>query len=86
MAHAILRFPQVVERTGLPRSTIYAKLADDNFPRPIKLGARSVGWLEAEIQGWLDQRISESANQRISESANQRISESREEGGQNGSL
>jgi len=51
VANAILRFPQVVEITGLPRSTIYAKLADDNFPRPIKLGERSVGWVESEQLG-----------------------------------
>jgi predicted DNA-binding transcriptional regulator AlpA len=44
MANAVLRFPQVIALTGLARSTIYAKLADDNenFPRPIRLGARSV--------------------------------------------
>ena len=57
MANAILRFPQVIKITGLPRSTIYAKLADDNFPRPIKLGERSVGWIEEEIQDWINQQI-----------------------------
>jgi prophage regulatory protein len=57
MANAILRFPQVIKITGLPRSTIYAKLADDNFPRPIKLGERSVGWIEEEIQNWINQQI-----------------------------
>ena len=55
MANAILRFPQVVEITGLPRSTFYAKLADDNdnFPRPIRLGARSVGFLATEVDDWI---------------------------------
>ena len=59
MAHEILRFPQVIAMTGLPRSTIYAKLADDNdnFPRPIRLGARSVGFVAQEIDDWLTERI-----------------------------
>ena len=59
MAHAILRFPQVIAITGLSRSTIYAKLADDNdnFPRPIQLGIRSVGFVAQEIDDWLAEQI-----------------------------
>ena len=59
MAHEILRFPQVIAITGLPRSTIYAKLAadNDNFPRPIRLGVRSVGFVAQEIDDWLTERI-----------------------------
>ena len=59
MAHKILRFPQVMAITGLPRSTIVAKLADDNdnFPRPIRLGVRSVGFVAQEIDDWLTERI-----------------------------
>ena len=54
---SILRRPQVEARTGLSRSTIYARIQDGTFPRSILLGARAVGWLEHEIDGWLDQRI-----------------------------
>ena len=59
MTHKILRFPQVIAITGLPRSTIYAKLADDNdnFPRPIQLGARSVGFVAREIDDYIAQQI-----------------------------
>ena len=59
MAHTILRFPQVIAITGLPRSTIYAKLAadNDNFPRPIRLGMRSVGFVAQEIDDWLTEQI-----------------------------
>jgi len=59
MAHTILRFPQVIAITGLPRSTIYAKLAadNDNFPRPIRLGARSVGFVAREIDDYIAQQI-----------------------------
>ncbi len=56
-AVGILRRPQVEARTGLSRSTIYARMQDGTFPRPILLGSRAVGWLEHEIDDWLDQRI-----------------------------
>ncbi|MEC8072560.1 MAG: AlpA family phage regulatory protein, partial [Pseudomonadota bacterium] len=45
MFHQVLRIFEVSDRTGLPRSSIYAKIQAGDFPRPIKLGPRSVGWL-----------------------------------------
>ena len=56
----ILRRPEVEKVTGLCRSTIYAKMEDGTFPKPIKLSERSVGWLEHEVQEWLKNRISDS--------------------------
>jgi len=49
----ILRRNQVEDRTGLSRSTIYLRIQEGTFPRPISLGARAVGWLEHEIEAWL---------------------------------
>ena len=57
MMHAILRLPEVKRNTGLSRSTLYLRIAQGTFPKPVNLGARAVGWLEAEIQEWLQQRI-----------------------------
>ena len=45
----ILRLPAVKARTGLSRSTIYQRVAEGNFPKPVNLGKRAVGWLESEI-------------------------------------
>lgn len=57
----ILRRKQVEARTGLSRSTIYARIAEGNFPRPIDLGGgRAVGWVETEIDSWLKSRINAS--------------------------
>ena len=53
----ILRRKQVQHRTGLSRSTIYLRLQEGTFPRPIRLGARAVGWLENEIDDWLLARV-----------------------------
>ncbi|MGB8477673.1 MAG: AlpA family transcriptional regulator [Acidobacteriaceae bacterium] len=57
MAQKILRLPDVKARTGLSRSTIYLRLAEGSFPRPVSLGARSIGFVEAEIDAWVDERI-----------------------------
>jgi len=57
MAHNILRLPAVKARTGLSRSSIYLRVADGSFPRPISLGARAVGWVESEIEGWIAGKI-----------------------------
>lgn len=57
MAHSILRLPDVKASTGLSRSTIYLRVAQGAFPKPVSLGGRAVGWLEAEIQEWLQRRI-----------------------------
>ena len=57
MAHSILRLPLVKGRTGLSRSSIYERMAKGTFPKPISLGARAVGWLEAEVEEWLRQLI-----------------------------
>ena len=62
MAISILRLPVVMARTGLSRSTIYAKIAAGEFPEPINLGARAVGWLADEIEAWLIARIEASRN------------------------
>ncbi len=55
--HKILRRQQVVDRTGICLSSIYNFIAAGTFPKPIQLGARSVGWLEQEIEKWVLERI-----------------------------
>ena len=52
-ALTILRRNQVEVRTGLPRSSLYDRIKRGDFPAPIPLGARSVGWLEHEVDAWL---------------------------------
>lgn len=58
MTNAILRLPGVVGRTGLSRSTIYDKVQKKQFPEPVKIGERAVGWVEAEVDAWVKGRIS----------------------------
>ena len=57
MAKVVLRFPLVKARIGLSRSTIYLRIAEGSFPKPVILGDRAVGWLESEIESWLSSRV-----------------------------
>ena len=68
-ALTIIRRKQLEARTGLSRSTIYAKMRenpkrpsdfDPTFPKPISMGAKAVGWIEAEVEAWLAARVAES--------------------------
>jgi len=54
----LLRRPEVEARTGLSRSSIYARMAEGTFPRPVRLGKYGVAWIEAEIDEWVRNRIS----------------------------
>jgi prophage regulatory protein len=60
MVTSILRLPAVKQRTGLSRSTIYLRVNDGTFPKPIQLGERAIGWVEEDIQQWLEARIENS--------------------------
>ena len=53
----IIRLKDVMNQTGLARSSIYRLMSEGNFPQSIKLSARSVGWLEADITSWIEGRI-----------------------------
>ena len=57
MVPRILRRPLVEAQTGLSRSKIYDLVAREQFPRPVKIGARAVGWIEADIAAWINQKI-----------------------------
>lgn len=51
-----LRLREVLHRTGLGRSTVYRWMDEGRFPKPVRLGARSVAWIEREIDDWLMSR------------------------------
>jgi prophage regulatory protein len=53
LAEALLRLSTVEAITGLGRSTIYAKLAANEFPQPVRLGARCTRFRAGDVQAWL---------------------------------
>jgi prophage regulatory protein len=52
-----LRLPEVKRVTGLSRSSIYMQIKTGQFPPPVKLGGRAVGWVEDEILAWARDRV-----------------------------
>lgn len=62
-APTILRLTGVISRTSLSRSTIYAWIKTGDFPSPIHLGPRAVGWLLSEVDAWLERRVVDSRSQ-----------------------
>jgi prophage regulatory protein len=59
----IWRLPDVLEQTGLSRSTIYEMIGQGEFPRQINLGPRAVGWSSDEVLDWIDSKIREARSQ-----------------------
>ena len=55
----IIRLKQVIDSTGLARSTIYKYIGENTFPKPVSLGDRCVGWVESEVHEWILARIEE---------------------------
>lgn len=49
MNNNFVRIDGVKKATGLSRSTIYLRVSQGSYPRPIKLGARAVGWPYREV-------------------------------------
>lgn len=52
----LLRRPEVLNRVGLSRSTMYSQMALGSFPRPVKIGVRAVAWDANSINEWIASR------------------------------
>lgn len=53
----LMRRPAVEARTGLSRSTIYALMADEKFPKPVRISAKAVAWRASEVAAWINARV-----------------------------
>lgn len=56
MIAKVYRRPEVEEITGLSRTSIYKMMNRGEFPRPVRLTKRAVGWPEKVIAEWLEAR------------------------------
>lgn len=52
----VMRKKEVLAVVGLSDVSVWRQERDGTFPRRMKLGGNSVGWLKSEIDGWLQQR------------------------------
>lgn len=61
----ILRRKQVEAETGYSRSTIYLRIAQGLWPKPVSLGARAVGWPAGEVSALNAARIAGRSDEEI---------------------
>lgn len=54
----LLRLKQVLDRTGLPKSTMYSRISAGTFPKQVPVGS-SVRWLESEVEDWIQALVDE---------------------------
>ncbi|BDS29882.1 helix-turn-helix transcriptional regulator [Aeromonas caviae] len=58
-----VRMREVQKKIGISRSTVYdwinpnSPRFDDSFPKPVRLGVNSVGWVDTELEDWLAEKI-----------------------------
>ena len=59
MSYRLLRIKDVVQITGLSRSSIYKFIEEGKFPKQIYLSQRTVAWSKADIDEWVQSRINQ---------------------------
>lgn len=65
MKHTILRIPAVKFESGLSRSTIYLRVEQGLWTRPVSLGPRAVGWPSHEVETLIVARIAGKTDEEI---------------------
>lgn len=50
----LLRLTEVMKITGIARATIYKKINEGSFPKPLKISATCVRWRSDEIEQWIE--------------------------------
>jgi len=53
----VLKLKEVCSIVGLKPSTIYKLMSNGEFPKQIKLTAKSVGWSSSEVNHWVSLKI-----------------------------
>ncbi|WP_319550376.1 AlpA family phage regulatory protein [Desulfogranum marinum] len=56
MVDQIYRRKEVLKMIGISNSTLYEWISAGDFPKSIKMGKRSVGWLESDLNNWIESK------------------------------
>ncbi|HDL7930377.1 TPA: helix-turn-helix transcriptional regulator [Yersinia enterocolitica] len=59
-SQSLIRLSEVQRRTGYSKAWIYRLISQKRFPQSVKIGTRSIAFIESEIDEWINQRIAES--------------------------
>ena len=53
----LIRIKEVMQMTGLSRSSVYVQRNNGDFPSPIQLSSRSVAWVRSDVEAWVLDKI-----------------------------
>lgn len=56
----LIRLPEVMRRTGYGKAWIYRLIEAGQFPKSVKIGTRSIAFVESEVDEWIASKIAES--------------------------
>lgn len=56
----LIRLPEVMRRTGYGKAWIYRLIEAGQFPKSVKIGTRSIAFVESEVDEWVANKIAES--------------------------
>ncbi|HFP7857016.1 TPA: helix-turn-helix transcriptional regulator [Morganella morganii] len=56
----LIRLPEVIRRTGYSKPWLYKLIDAGKFPKQVKIGSRSIAFVESEVDAWVANKIAES--------------------------
>lgn len=59
----LIRLSEVMSKTGYSKSWIYKLIKKNHFPKSIKIGTRSVAFIDREIEEWIEVLVFKSRNE-----------------------
>ncbi len=59
----LIGLKEVTARTTLSKTSIYELMKENRFPRQVKLGSRSVAWVESEVEDFVISAINSRSSQ-----------------------
>lgn len=59
----LMRRPEVLRVSGLSRSSMYRLIKKLEFPCPVRLSAKTVGWPASQVNAWVAARVAASRAQ-----------------------
>lgn len=62
----ILRVKAVAERTGYAVPSVWRLAKDcDDFPKPVRIGPKCTGWVEAEVDDFIRRKVAEARGAKV---------------------
>lgn len=62
---SLIRLPEVQRRTGYGKAWIYKLISAGKFPQSVKIGSRSIAFVESEVDAWVANKIAESRSEEV---------------------